>query len=322
MDEAERCTAVGFIESGHLLANASPRALIESFSTQLLEIEADPMMTALVRIREQGARFDAEGPPPRRARDPGDRAVGKALAFSVSPFDAWSAVGATSWSFGDGGGAAGTAASHAFGAPGTYTVTVMSVDALGNASAAARPVTITSGAGGTGTDGTKAAPARARARDGPGRRDRRRRLRRNLVRDRVAVAAIRRSGCRAARSGCRALARAVHREAHQDRHARALPAEHGRHRGLRGAALEQRTPARGAKRARRPHATAAKSCTLFAPFAGGSRAARARVRMSSLSAAGCAGHALRHPAATGSWRRRGCRAVAGPLAMTAFRVIR
>ena len=52
MDEAERCTAVGFIERGHLLAKASPRALIESFSTKLLEIEADPVMTALVRIRE------------------------------------------------------------------------------------------------------------------------------------------------------------------------------------------------------------------------------------------------------------------------------
>ena len=53
MDEAERCTAVGFIERGHLLAKASPRALIESFSTKLLEIEVDPVMTALVRLRDE-----------------------------------------------------------------------------------------------------------------------------------------------------------------------------------------------------------------------------------------------------------------------------
>jgi ABC-2 type transport system ATP-binding protein len=53
MDEAERCTAVGFIERGRLLAKASPRALIESFSTKLLEIEVDPVMTALVRLREE-----------------------------------------------------------------------------------------------------------------------------------------------------------------------------------------------------------------------------------------------------------------------------
>jgi ABC-2 type transport system ATP-binding protein len=53
MDEAERCTEVGFIERGQLLAKASPRALIESFSTKLLEIEVDPVMPALVRLREE-----------------------------------------------------------------------------------------------------------------------------------------------------------------------------------------------------------------------------------------------------------------------------
>jgi ABC-2 type transport system ATP-binding protein len=52
MDEAERCTQVGFIESGHLLAKAPPRDLIESFNTRLLEIEVDPVMPALVRLRE------------------------------------------------------------------------------------------------------------------------------------------------------------------------------------------------------------------------------------------------------------------------------
>ncbi len=53
MDEAERCTEVGFIERGHLLAKASPRALKESFNTKLLEIDAEPVMEALVRLREE-----------------------------------------------------------------------------------------------------------------------------------------------------------------------------------------------------------------------------------------------------------------------------
>jgi ABC-2 type transport system ATP-binding protein len=53
MDEAERCTEVGFIESGHLLAKAPPRDLKESFNTELLEIEVDPVMPALVRLREE-----------------------------------------------------------------------------------------------------------------------------------------------------------------------------------------------------------------------------------------------------------------------------
>ena len=51
MDEAERCTEVGFIEDGRLLAKASPRALKSSFLTRLLEIDVDPLMPALVRLR-------------------------------------------------------------------------------------------------------------------------------------------------------------------------------------------------------------------------------------------------------------------------------
>jgi ABC-2 type transport system ATP-binding protein len=53
MDEAERCTSVGFIDQGRLLAAAPPRALKESFSTKLLEIDVEPAMPALVRLREE-----------------------------------------------------------------------------------------------------------------------------------------------------------------------------------------------------------------------------------------------------------------------------
>jgi ABC-2 type transport system ATP-binding protein len=52
MDEAERCTSVGFIDRGRLLAAAPPRALKESFSTKLLEIDVEPAMPALIRLRE------------------------------------------------------------------------------------------------------------------------------------------------------------------------------------------------------------------------------------------------------------------------------
>jgi ABC-2 type transport system ATP-binding protein len=53
MDEAERCTEVGFLQDGRLLAQASPRALKESFTAKLLEMDVDPVMPALARLREE-----------------------------------------------------------------------------------------------------------------------------------------------------------------------------------------------------------------------------------------------------------------------------
>ncbi len=52
MDEAERCTEVGFIHEGRLLAKASPRRLKATFKAKLLELDAKPAMEALVRLRE------------------------------------------------------------------------------------------------------------------------------------------------------------------------------------------------------------------------------------------------------------------------------
>lgn len=52
MDEAERCTEVGFIEEGRLLAKAPPRALKASFHEKLLEIDVEPVMPALVQLRQ------------------------------------------------------------------------------------------------------------------------------------------------------------------------------------------------------------------------------------------------------------------------------
>jgi ABC-2 type transport system ATP-binding protein len=51
MDEAERCTKVGFLDSGRLLAENSPQALKESFASKLLELEAEPIMPALAALR-------------------------------------------------------------------------------------------------------------------------------------------------------------------------------------------------------------------------------------------------------------------------------
>ncbi len=52
MDEAERCTDVGFLDAGRLLAEAPPRKLKATFRAKLLELDATPAMEALVRLRE------------------------------------------------------------------------------------------------------------------------------------------------------------------------------------------------------------------------------------------------------------------------------
>jgi ABC-2 type transport system ATP-binding protein len=51
MDEAERCTEVGFLDNGRLLVKNSPQGLKESFTSRLLELEAEPIMPALAALR-------------------------------------------------------------------------------------------------------------------------------------------------------------------------------------------------------------------------------------------------------------------------------
>ena len=85
----------------------------------------------------EAAGYDAAGPLLNSLAIPASGTVGQSLAFSVSPLDVWSALGATTWSFGDGASAVGYRASPTPTArPGTYTVTVTGADVLGNATSA------------------------------------------------------------------------------------------------------------------------------------------------------------------------------------------
>jgi PKD domain len=110
----------------------------------------------------QAAGYDAAGPQLRSLSIPTAGTVGVPLSFSVSPFDVWSALGATTWSFGDGTSAVGTAVSHTYGAPGTYTVKVTGADALGNTSTSTGTVAI-GAPGAPAPAGRKGAKGKARA---------------------------------------------------------------------------------------------------------------------------------------------------------------
>ncbi len=59
MDEAERCTEVGFLHEGRLLAKESPAHLKQSFKGKLLEMEVEPVMKALVNLRGWPGVLDA-----------------------------------------------------------------------------------------------------------------------------------------------------------------------------------------------------------------------------------------------------------------------
>ena len=52
MDEAERCSSVGFLHQGRLLVRETPRNLKRSFSGKLLEMHVEPLMPALAALRE------------------------------------------------------------------------------------------------------------------------------------------------------------------------------------------------------------------------------------------------------------------------------
>ena len=79
----------------------------------------------------QAAGFDATPPLLTDVVIPATGTVGEPLSFSAKPVDVWTREPATEFSFGDGGAASGTAVSHTYGAPGTYSVTVTATDARG-----------------------------------------------------------------------------------------------------------------------------------------------------------------------------------------------
>jgi PKD domain len=89
----------------------------------------------------QSAGYDAAGPEVS-ASIPSAGTARQPVPFSVASFDIWSSLASVHWSFGDGSGAEGTTATHIYPSPGSYLVTVQSIDAVGNESSDSGVVTI------------------------------------------------------------------------------------------------------------------------------------------------------------------------------------
>ena len=60
MDEAERCTDVGFVDGGRLIAKGTPRDLKESLKGHLLEVQVEPAMAAMFEFRKLKGVYGAD----------------------------------------------------------------------------------------------------------------------------------------------------------------------------------------------------------------------------------------------------------------------
>jgi hypothetical protein len=94
----------------------------------------------------QVAGIDPVAPQLSALSVPGSGSVGAPVGMSAQAFDRMSGA-AISWNFGDGTGATGGSVSHAYGAPGAYTVTVTARDGANNQTSQSRTISIVSGGG-------------------------------------------------------------------------------------------------------------------------------------------------------------------------------
>jgi hypothetical protein len=91
----------------------------------------------------QAAGFDGAGPTFPSLSIPAAATVRQPVRFAAATFENWSPVRSIDWTFGDGGeGAAGSSVEHTFATPGTYSISILTSDNLGNTGSAAGTITI------------------------------------------------------------------------------------------------------------------------------------------------------------------------------------
>ncbi len=99
---------------------------------------------ARANVAIEAANYDGSSPTLEGASIPATGQTAQPLTFAVSPLAVTTALGQTSWSFGDGSQATpGISVTHAFATPGTYRVTVTTADVLGNTTSVSSTVVVT-----------------------------------------------------------------------------------------------------------------------------------------------------------------------------------
>ena len=125
-----------------VLVSAPGRAAVQP------RLAVDPLGNAVALWADRiaggigAAGFDASAPELRSLAIPASGAIGRRVAFAVSPFDVWSPLGPVRWAFGDGSAGTGASVSHTFLRLGPHTVDVSVTDALGNPATATRTIVI------------------------------------------------------------------------------------------------------------------------------------------------------------------------------------
>jgi hypothetical protein len=91
----------------------------------------------------QAAGLDGAGPLLPSLSIPAAATMRQPVRFAATTFDNWSPIRSLAWSFGDGGdGAIGSEVEHTFANPGTYPISILATDDVGNARSEAGSITI------------------------------------------------------------------------------------------------------------------------------------------------------------------------------------
>ncbi|MFL5846580.1 MAG: PKD domain-containing protein [Solirubrobacteraceae bacterium] len=134
--------AFGAVTTLSGLGASAPAASVDGLGNVLTAwVRDDAALPDAADSAVQARVFDASPPVLGAVSVPATATAGAATPMSAEAGDVWSAP-TFAWTFGDGASGTGSGVSHAFGAPGAFTVGVTATDGAGNAATTTRGITV------------------------------------------------------------------------------------------------------------------------------------------------------------------------------------